>query len=104
METALPQKFSSTRPASVSRPDPDRVARTVGKLGAMLAAKQDAYGHSALDPVRIFSDLDAEAGLRVRIDDKLSRLVRGKEFPGDDTLVDLAGYLVLLLAARGWAD
>jgi len=30
-----------------------------------------------------------------RIDDKLSRLARGSEFPGDDTVLDLAGYLIL---------
>lgn len=38
--------------------------------------------------------------LAVRIDDKLSRLSRGHEYVGDDTLDDLVGYLVLLLVAR----
>jgi len=43
----------------------------------LLLAKNAAYGNSALQPVRIFSKADAVEQLRVRIDDKLSRLARG---------------------------
>jgi hypothetical protein len=35
----------------------------------------------------------------VRIDDKLSRFARGGEFPGDNDIDDLIGYLVLLKVA-----
>ena len=69
-------------------------------LREFLLQKNASYGNSALDPVRIFSKADVEEQLLVRIDDKLSRFARGTEFPGDDTLWDLCGYLVLLRIAR----
>jgi hypothetical protein len=64
----------------------------------MLIQKNTAYGNSALEPLRMFSKASPREQLLVRLDDKLSRLARGSEFPGDDTIVDLAGYLVLLMA------
>lgn len=67
----------------------------LGKLRAMLRAKNAAYGDSALNPVRIVSRASAEEQIRVRIDDKLSRLARGSA-AGEDVLHDLLGYLVIL--------
>ena len=66
----------------------------------MLIAKNRAYGDSALEPVRVFSKSNTIEQLYVRIDDKLSRVQRGHEYPGDDTIFDLVGYLVLLLIAK----
>lgn len=65
-----------------------------------LIDKNRAYGNSALDPVRIFSSSDNVEQLKVRIDDKLSRFARGGEFPGDNDIDDLIGYLVLLKVAK----
>ena len=64
-------------------------------LAEMLKAKNRAYGNSFADPVRIFSRVTPEEGLRIRIDDKLSRIARGQD-AGEDTILDLIGYLVLL--------
>ena len=61
----------------------------------MLIAKNKSYGDSAADPVRIFSKAEPIEQINVRIDDKLSRLMRGHEHPGDDTVLDLIGYLIL---------
>lgn len=71
-------------------------------LAAMLLAKNASYGNSALMPLRVFSRADAAEQLRVRIDDKLSRLARapGAEFAEEDTVMDLMGYLVLLRIAE----
>lgn len=66
----------------------------------MLIDKNRSYGNSALQPVRIFSKSDNVEQLKVRIDDKLSRFARGNEFPGDNDLDDLMGYLVLLKVAN----
>jgi hypothetical protein len=66
----------------------------------MLIEKNRAYGDSALEPVRIFSKAQTIEQLYVRIDDKLSRVEGGHEYPGDDTIKDLIGYLVLLLIAK----
>jgi len=64
----------------------------------MLLAKNAAYGDSALNPVRIFSRADPVEQIRVRIDDKLSRMARGAA-AGEDVVLDLIGYLVLLRIA-----
>lgn len=69
-------------------------------LTELLIAKNVSYGNSALNPTRIFSKSSLEEQILVRIDDKLSRISRGSEYPGDDTLEDLIGYLVLLLVSR----
>ena len=69
-------------------------------LREILISKNQAYGNSALEPVRIFSKASTVEQLLVRIDDKLSRLSRGNEYPGDDTITDLMGYLVLLKIAK----
>ena len=60
----------------------------------MLLEKNAAYGNSAADPVRIFSKADPLEQLRVRMDDKLSRIVRGQA-AGEDPKLDLIGYLIL---------
>ena len=65
----------------------------------MLIEKNKSYGNSALDPIRCFSKLDPIETIKIRIDDKLSRLMRGKEYGSDDTTKDLLGYLILLRIA-----
>lgn len=68
-------------------------------IKALLLEKNSSYGNSAFEPIGIMSKgLTAEQQICVRIDDKLSRLKRGSEYPGDDTIRDLAGYLILKLA------
>jgi hypothetical protein len=74
-----------------------RIRETCDEIRDLLVRKNASYGNSAGDPLRVFSTADAVEGLKVRIDDKLSRLSRGTEYAGEDTLLDLAGYFVLLL-------
>jgi cell division protein ZapA (FtsZ GTPase activity inhibitor) len=50
--------------------------------------------------VRIFSKADNLEQIRVRIDDKLSRIMRGNGLIQEDTVFDLMGYLVLLRVAQ----
>lgn len=76
-----------------------RIRAECDALADFLIAKNAAYGNSALAPLRLFSRADPVEGLRVRIDDKLSRLAQSAEYPGDDTVLDLLGYLVLLRVA-----
>ena len=66
----------------------------------MLLEKNKKYGNSALEPIRIFSQAAADEQLRVRIDDKLSRVLSGQKDNQEDTIQDLIGYLVLLQVAR----
>lgn len=76
------------------------VDRITSQIRTMLVEKNQAYGNSALSPVRVFSKVGREESLLVRIDDKLSRIARGSEYPGEDTIDDLIGYLILLKIAR----
>lgn len=75
------------------------LTKTLEELGTMLLSKNASYGNAALEPLRIFSKADSVEQLKVRIDDKLSRLQRGAEI-GEDTVKDLTGYLILFLMAR----
>ena len=64
----------------------------------LLLAKNKQYGDSVSQPVRIFSKADSSEQIKVRIDDKISRLVRGDDSlePDEDIIDDLIGYLILL--------
>jgi len=65
------------------------------KIAEMLIRKNKQYGNSAIEPMRIFSKADACEQIRVRIDDKLSRIARGDGTGNEDAELDLIGYLIL---------
>jgi len=65
----------------------------------LLVSKNKKYGNSALEPKRIFSHADPVEQIKVRIDDKLSRMSAGTN-DNEDTIQDLMGYLVLLKIAE----
>jgi hypothetical protein len=69
------------------------------EIKSILLEKNRKYGNSALDPVRVFSTSDPIEQLRVRIDDKLSRIVNNQNDEDEDVILDLIGYLVLLKIA-----
>lgn len=73
--------------------------KVLQELKEVLVQKNKAYGDAALNPVRIFSKADAVEQIKVRLDDKISRLARGKE-AGEDVYLDLMGYLILLRIAQ----
>ena len=76
------------------------IARVCDKVKNLLLEKNKKYGDSALEPVRVFSQDHQIAQLKVRIDDKLSRIKNTGTISADeDTLMDLMGYLVLLKIA-----
>jgi len=77
----------------------DAITRVCNEISEMLIAKNQAYGNSALVPIRKFSKASSVEQILVRIDDKLSRLARGQA-AGEDIIKDLIGYLVLLRIAR----
>lgn len=67
----------------------------------LLLEKNAKYGNSAVQPKRIFSKQNSIEQIKVRIDDKLSRIQNiGLDTPDEDTLKDLTGYLVLLRVAQ----
>lgn len=81
--------------------------RLIIKYGTMLTdlvlRKNLRYGNSALEPISVFAqDLSPRQRMAVRMDDKVNRIVRGQGTFADDgenPIVDLAGYLLLLLVS-----
>lgn len=78
----------------------DQIAKVCDEIKSVLIEKNRSYGNSALEPVRIFSRANPIEQINVRIDDKLSRMMRGREYANEDTEFDLLGYLVLKRVAR----
>lgn len=79
----------------------DLITAECNAIKGMLLDKNAKYGDSALSPRRIFSRADHLEQLKVRIDDKLSRIATmGQDDADEDTVGDLIGYLVLLRVAR----
>lgn len=76
-----------------------KVRAKTDELADVLIQKNKQYGDSAFNPVRIFSNADPVEQLRVRIDDKISRIVKGEGKETEDVLLDLTGYLILLWVA-----
>ena len=71
------------------------------ELEDLLIEKNDAYGDSALNPIGIFSCLKAPEAIKIRLDDKLKRIANvGLNDETEDTLMDCAGYMILLMIAN----
>jgi len=88
--------------------DPQAQERFIQDLDAelqaireLLIAKNKSYGDSVLNPVRIFSKASPEEQLKVRVDDKLSRLAYGDSSTiKEDVNLDLIGYLLIMRIAE----
>ena len=79
----------------------NRIKQKCKELEELLLHKNEKYGNSALEPLNIFSPANAVTGIKVRIDDKLKRIKNaGLVDATEDTLQDLAGYLILLMIAK----
>jgi hypothetical protein len=85
---------------ALSAPSGSAILMNCVAIAQMLIEKNISYGDSALDPVRIFSKSNPVEQLHVRIDDKLSRLMKGTDYIGDNDIDDLIGYLILLKVAK----
>ena len=98
------QEETNEVPADVANPFPAKVRAILSEIGDTLIAKNQQYGNSALEPVRIFSKASATEQIKVRMDDKISRLVRGNGEGDEDAQADLLGYIVLLKIAQSEDD
>jgi len=82
------------------------IRQVMDEVTELVLAKNRQYGDSALDPVNIFAKGDPTQLIRVRIDDKLNRLIQGDDSieADEDIIKDLMGYLCLLLIAMRRSD
>jgi hypothetical protein len=76
------------------------IVNVCSDIQKMLLEKNRKYGDSALNPSRVFSKANPEEQLKVRIDDKISRMQQQTTDDDEDVINDLIGYLVLLKVAR----
>ena len=81
----------------------ESIHNVCSNLDKFLIEKNKRYGNSALNPRKVFSKLDAEEGIKVRMNDKISRIENSDELRKNDVW-DLLGYLSLLIIAKGWED
>ncbi len=78
----------------------NKLIKKCKQVADLLIQKNEAYGDSALNPAGIFSKLKASEALKIRLDDKLKRIQNvGVSDETEDTLMDCAGYMVLLMIA-----
>jgi len=91
----MEQKVASEKTTSTQ----DKIIKTMDEIKDFLVQKNNQYGDSVFQPVRVFSKADKTEQIKVRIDDKLSRLKKGNDSieSDEDVVSDLIGYLVLLL-------
>lgn len=98
---------SNVRPSTVRVNN--YLRREIRALEELLISKNSQYDNAALEPIHVFSNLDALQTIKVRIDDKLKRLSGWFQNPenavtvetiyaNEDTISDLIGYLFLLRA------
>ena len=91
-------------PVALGKPDftpaQEKIIDKCNKLKQLLLEKNRKYGDSALNPCRIFSRANAVEQILVRIDDKLNRIKNRQNDEDEDVIMDLAGYLILLMIAR----
>tara|TARA_R100000656_G_C3942457_1_gene126953 strand:+ start:580 stop:1158 length:579 start_codon:yes stop_codon:yes gene_type:complete len=93
-----PTPSKETKPV-VMDTSAQKIVDTIEEIKSFLLEKNTQYGDSALNPIRIFSTADKTEQIKVRIDDKLNRLVQGSASleSDEDVIKDLIGYLILLL-------
>ena len=71
------------------------------KLEELLLQKNAKYGDAALEPLNVFFKGNSVSSIKARIDDKLKRLMNSGPIDAtEDTLQDLAGYMILLMIAQ----
>lgn len=76
------------------------IAEECDSLKRLLLEKNQSYGNSVFEPIRLFAkNVPALSQILVRIDDKLNRIQHGSGYKDEDTILDLAGYLVLYRVA-----
>ncbi|MDO4584693.1 MAG: nucleotide modification associated domain-containing protein [Planctomycetia bacterium] len=85
----------------------DSLANLCDKLKTTVLNKNRNYGNSAFRTPLLASNVSPQEALLVRLSDKIARLetlLRGEpdrvQEPLEDTIFDIAGYCILLLAER----
>jgi hypothetical protein len=81
----------------------EKITVVFNSVRDMVLSKNQSYGDSVFKPLRLFSKADPVEQIRVRLDDKISRIMRGAEGIDNDADIyrDIMGYCALMLVALG---
>lgn len=83
----------------------EKIEKVCDALKIFLLEKNKRYKNSALEPINIFSKLPPEEGIKVRIDDKLKRILNcDTNNLRKNDIIDFMGYLSLLCILKEWLD
>jgi len=77
-----------------------KITSITNAMQTVLLEKNKRYGNSALEPLNTFSKLSNADSIKIRLDDKLSRIKAADE-PRTNDVCDLIGYCFLLLISKG---
>ena len=78
----------------------EKITIACDQIKALLIEKNRKYGDSAMSPMRIFSKAYSQEQIKVRIDDKLNRIMNQQADDIEDSVTDLIGYLILLKISK----
>lgn len=98
--------LGATKLREKERHDPKTdLESSIAQTRDMLIQKNREYGSAVFKKGKVFSKTSAEDAIRIRLDDKMSRLAwmmqnPGEAFVQEDTEFDLTGYLILMQVAR----
>ena len=81
----------------------DKITAVFNSMRNVVLEKNKRYGDSALSPLGCFSKVSADESIRIRLDDKLKRIMNSKELRKND-VADVIGYLSLLCVSHNWTD
>lgn len=104
-ELCVPIGGFSKPPADQFKPDQNttkqKITDILTNMEKTLHEKNDRYGDSAVNPKQFFSKLTGEEGIKIRLDDKIGRIINSGELRKNDVF-DLIGYLTLFSVTQGW--
>jgi len=76
------------------------IEQVTESLKELLLEKNKRYGNSALEPLEGIK-YTPEDGIKIRITDKLKRIINSKELRKND-IADMLGYMILLCVYKEW--
>jgi hypothetical protein len=79
-----------------------KIGKITDSLKEFLQEKNKRYGNSALEPLEGIK-YSAEDGIKIRLSDKVKRIINSDELRKNDVL-DILGYIVLLCVYKNWIN
>jgi hypothetical protein len=79
----------------------DNIDKLFDNFKEFLKEKNRRYGDSAINPIKIFSKVDASNSILIRLDDKLNRITNSSELRKND-ISDIFGYIALYMISKEW--